>query len=229
MPSKQLVVLKGKKEGIDVVLDAQVGFDEICAELKERIADAKNFFAEAKATIAFKGRELSSKEEEALLEIILSETTMSVSFVECEESPSEAPSNVPIQNVSAAFESHSISSLQCEEFPTVFHKGSIRSGQLIKYDGSVVVVGDTNAGSEIIASGNVVVLGSLKGMVHAGANGDAGCFVSALCFTPTQLRIANIITYIPKTSGRSKDAKKQKTPSYAYVQDGQLYIAPLWD
>jgi len=239
MARKQSVVLKGKKDGIDVVLDDKAEFEKICSDLKERIADAKNFFADAKAAIAFKGRALTDKQESMLLDIILSETTMDVSFVECEEAPpdtqthanayAQAQAGANRHGGQSAQEALSTKGLSFIEQATVFHRGALRSGQAIKHDGSVVVVGDTNAGSEIIAGGNVVVLGSLKGMVHAGAYGDGGCFVAALHLIPTQLRIANIITCIPAPSGRDRESKKNRMPSYAYVQDGLVYIAPLWD
>jgi len=86
-----------------------------------------------------------------------------------------------------------------------------------------VVLGDANPGSEIIASGNIIVMGALKGLVHAGCTGDVYSYVCALRLAPTQLRICDIITYIPE----EKKNKNKNTPSYAYIQEGVIYIAPL--
>lgn len=106
------------------------------------------------------------------------------------------------------------------ESPTAYYQMNLRSGQSINYPGSVVVMGDINPGSEVIAGGNVTILGSLKGVAHAGANGDDTCTVVALVFEPTQIRIGKAISYVkPKEKGKSK-----QTPSCAYARDGVVYI-----
>jgi len=113
-------------------------------------------------------------------------------------------------------------SLMHEEVDTMYYRGNLRSGQTIKYDGCVVILGDANPGSEIIASNSVIVLGALKGMAHAGYLGDTTCFVSALQLLPTQLRIANLITYVPAPKNR-----KDTQPSIAYVVDGKVFVGPM--
>jgi len=82
-----------------------------------------------------------------------------------------------------------------------------------------------NPGGEIIAEGSVIVLGALKGMVHAGCGGDRSRFVFALKFAPTQLRIADTITYIPPEMFK----KEMAVASYAYAEEGQIFIKQLLD
>ena len=72
-------------------------------------------------------------------------------------------------------------------------RGTIRSGQRIEFEGSVIILGDVNGGAEVIAEGNVVVLGTLRGFAHAGAKGNRSAFVAAESISPTQLRIADVI------------------------------------
>jgi septum site-determining protein MinC len=82
---------------------------------------------------------------------------------------------------------------------------TLRSGQVVRHPGSVVVVGDVNAGAEIVAGGDVVVWGTLRGVVHAGAMGDDSAVVCALTLAPTQLRISAQIAVSPeeqKQTGR---------------------------
>jgi septum site-determining protein MinC len=98
-------------------------------------------------------------------------------------------------------------------------KGPLRSGAKIDYDGNVVVMGDVNSGAEIIAGGIVIVWGRLRGVVHAGAQGDQTAIVCALELAPTQLRIAGEIAISPK-----KQVKSQ--PEVARLQDGQLEAEP---
>lgn len=102
----------------------------------------------------------------------------------------------------------------------VLLKRTIRSGHSVRTPGHVVVIGDVNPGAEIIAGGNVVVWGRMRGVVHAGAAGDETAVVCALDLAPTQLRIAGHITISP-------DRKAKARPEMAKVHDGQL-IAEDW-
>ena len=98
-------------------------------------------------------------------------------------------------------------------------KGPLRSGGKVAYDGNVVVMGDVNSGAEIVAGGSIIVWGRLRGVVHAGAQGDQTAVVCALELAPTQLRIAGEIAVSPK-----KQAKSQ--PEVARLQDGHLEAEP---
>jgi septum site-determining protein MinC len=84
------------------------------------------------------------------------------------------------------------------------------------------VYGDVNAGAEIIAGGNVVVWGKLRGIVHAGANGDESAVVCALDLAPTQLRIATYITVSPE------DKRRKPRPEIAFVRQGRI-VAEAWN
>lgn len=99
----------------------------------------------------------------------------------------------------------------------------VRSGQVIRSAGHVVVIGDVNPGGEIVAGGDVVIWGRLRGIVHAGAMGNAGAMVCALDFAPMQLRIGEYIA-------RSADDEKRKgaQPEVATVRDGAIVVEP-WD
>ncbi|MCI1931636.1 MAG: hypothetical protein LKJ13_08070 [Clostridia bacterium] len=108
------------------------------------------------------------------------------------------------------------------EHMALFHKGNLRNGFTLEYDGSIILLGDVNPGAEIKATGNILILGALKGVAHAGCNGEIGAFVFALNLIPVQLRIANIITRFP--DGDSKEGRK---PEYAYVEDGKIYVSPF--
>jgi septum site-determining protein MinC len=109
-----------------------------------------------------------------------------------------------------------------DQGPAKFYRGTVRSGQLISYEGNLVVIGDVNPGGEVVATGNIIVMGSLRGMVHAGADGNKEAIVVAFNLQPMQLRIADVIT-------RSPDEKELKNtftfiPELAYVKDDIVYI-----
>ncbi|HEX6387401.1 MAG TPA: septum site-determining protein MinC [Anaerolineae bacterium] len=100
-------------------------------------------------------------------------------------------------------------------------KETVRSGQSVFHEGHVVIIGDVNPGAEIIAGGDVIVWGRLRGLVHAGALGNETAVICALDLNPTQLRIAGHIA-IPPDERRRKPA-----PEQAYVRNGQI-VADLW-
>ncbi len=103
----------------------------------------------------------------------------------------------------------------------VLVKRTLRSGFRLKHPGHVVIIGDVNPGAEIVAGGDVLVWGHLRGMVHAGAEGDESAVVCALDLAPTQLRIAGYIAITPKRRGKPQ-------PERARVMDGQV-VAEVWD
>jgi septum site-determining protein MinC len=97
---------------------------------------------------------------------------------------------------------------------------TLRSGHSIRHPGHVIVVGDVNPGAEIIAGGNIIIWGRLRGLVHAGAAGNDQSVVCALDLSPTQLRIAGQITVSPSRKGRPK-------PEIARIREDQL-VAEEW-
>ncbi|MGD8458562.1 MAG: septum site-determining protein MinC [Anaerolineales bacterium] len=98
---------------------------------------------------------------------------------------------------------------------------TLRSGNSIEFSGHVIVIGDVNPGAEIIADGDIVVWGRLRGMVHAGADGDEKAIVCAMDLAPTQLRIADKIAIPPQERGQPK-------PEIAIVRGDQV-VAESWD
>jgi septum site-determining protein MinC len=109
-----------------------------------------------------------------------------------------------------------------EEQPGLLVRGALRSGRVVETAGHVVVLGDVNPGAEIIAGGDVIVWGKLRGLVHAGAYGDRTAVVCALELVPTQLRIAEFIS-VPPGGPRDKDP----VPEMASVRNEQI-VAESW-
>jgi septum site-determining protein MinC len=102
---------------------------------------------------------------------------------------------------------------------TILVRRTLRSGQKIHFNGNVVVVGDVNPGAEIIASGHIIVLGALRGVVHAGALGNEQAAVLAFKLQPTQLRIASHITRPPED-----DFTGPEQPEIARIKDNTVTI-----
>jgi septum site-determining protein MinC len=130
--------------------------------------------------------------------------------------PAPTPEAKPVATPSAA--PHAL-----EGSKGVLIRHLVRSGQIIRHTGHVVIVGDVNAGAEIIAGGDVVIWGRLYGMVHAGAMGNSLAVVCALELAPLQLRIGDLIA-----RSAEEDRPKKPNPEIAYVRDNSIVVEP-WD
>jgi len=97
---------------------------------------------------------------------------------------------------------------------------TLRSGQSLRHPGHIVVIGDVNPGAEVVAGGDIVVWGRVRGMVHAGALGDEGAVICALDLAPTQLRIAGHIARSPE------ERRRKPVPELASVREGQIVAVP---
>jgi len=108
------------------------------------------------------------------------------------------------------------------EDTALFINKTLRSGQRIEFPGTVVVMGDVNAGAEIIAEGSVLVWGRVRGMIHAGAKGNRSASICALDLSATQLRIADEVSAMLKPQ---KDPK----PEIASINSEGRLQAELWN
>lgn len=106
------------------------------------------------------------------------------------------------------------------EATALFLNKTLRSGTRIEFPGHVVVFGDVNPGAEIVAEGNVLVWGRVRGMIHAGSKGDTSAYICALDLSPTQLRIADEVSAMlepqknprPEIARLNDDMKLQSVP-----------------
>ena len=194
----EAVTFKLTKNGLVIVLDDNLDFNTIKRLLKKKLEESKDFFQGAILKTTIKGRDLEDYELEELREIISSET----GFEDIDE-----------EVITFDWSKNTI------EGKTKFYRGTMRSGNQINYKGNVVVMGDVNPGAEIIATGNIVVTGMLKGTVHAGCKGNRNAIVSAKGIYPTQLRIADLITVSPE----DKPDKIQNFET-ACIKDNNIYI-----
>ena len=101
---------------------------------------------------------------------------------------------------------------------TKFHRGSLRSGQRIEEDGSIVILGDVNSGAEVIASDNIIVLGTLRGLAHAGAKGNRQAIIGTGRLDAAQIRISNIVREF------NREEEPMHKQAYVYVYEDKIEI-----
>ena len=220
--ARKLVNFKGNKEGISIYVK-DGNFEAIKKELDDKVKRSRGFFRGAKVIGIYgvDGKELTIEEEEELKSIIKEKYNMIIDNKK--EQVEKVNQNNVNQNIIEAIEEITDS----QPFPgikegiTKFIKTTIRSGQLIEFDGNVVVLGDVNPGGVVTAKGNIIVLGSLRGVANAGSDGNEDSIVAAFSLQPTQLRIANTIARKP-----DGEMRPPKWPEIAKICEKSVVIEP---
>lgn len=205
---KQNISINLKKDEIIVKILQEAEYSDVIEELRNKITKLKQLYQDAKTPIYITGKNLDNNEMEEIKELIKEQIDVEVSF--------DSPKELGLHGIKTTFEKD----LTISE--TKFHHGSIRCGTRMEFEKSIVIIGDVNAGAEIIAGGSIVVTGHLRGMAHAGAKGNKKAFVAARGIENTQLRIANIVkelNNLPEVV-ETKDRKQE----YAYVKDNEIVV-----
>lgn len=211
--NKNSVVLKGNKYGIVVMLDNDADYEEIKTQIADKFKESSKFFGKGSMAISFEGRRLSDDEQRELLDIVSANSDLNIVCIMDNDRSTEERFKKKIDE-----RMNDITNGAGQ-----FYRGTLRSGQVLESDSSVIILGDVNPGAKIISAGNIVVLGALKGTVYAGVNGDESTFVVALEMNPVQIRIGDTIA---RCSDKPKKSSKSET-KIAYVDGGSIYIDPL--
>ena len=224
---EQPVVIKSNKYGLTVVMDPTPDFETIKTFVGKKFEESKKFFKGAELAVAFEGRELSQEEQLILVQEMVSHAGIKVPCIVDVDEAKETVMKQAMENVKQVEEPEDM-------MDGKFYKGTLRSGQVLESETSIIILGDVNPGATVVSKGNVVVLGSLKGTIYVGAGGNENTFVAALAMDPMQIRIAD---YIARNSDspEKKDKKKllkkkdkmEEQPMIAYVDAGNIYIEPI--
>ena len=183
--STQLCTIKGSRDGLVVTITDASRFDHVLDALEKQLIASESFFQGSSAKLLVKQGTLTSSQIDEI-EGLLAQHGMRLD---------RRPPNLGI----SPRERGPVPESEPErlEDSTLLVRRTIRSGQRLHYDGNVVVMGDVNPGAEIVCSGDILVLGALRGVAHAGAEGKTDAIVFAFRLEPTQLRIAHLISRAP--------------------------------
>lgn len=216
---KEPVIIKSGTNGISVVLDKELPFSDLLEYIAKKFKESAKFFKNAKVALTIEGRELTEEQERAILNIISENSELEVI---CLLDKDEMRNQMYKKAVEEKIAARSTKDGQ-------FYKGTLRSGQVFEAESSIIILGDVNPGATVISTGNIVVLGTLKGTAYAGGNGNLSAFVVALEMNPVQIRIGNIIA---RSSDAMKGFSKKKNkkdidPKIAFVEDNNIYIESI--
>ena len=218
------IALKGTRNGLLLTLEPETPFSELLNALSDRLAEAPGFFRGASLALDTSRRMLRVNER-TQLEDLLAHYHMSVTPLEqiaamqqkngeqqTVSSNDTAPNIVPLSETNQA--QHDPREID----DTLFIRRTIRSGQAIHHTSSIVILGDVNPGAEIVAGGDIIVWGVLRGMVHAGYPDNESACVCSLQLAPVQLRIARLLSRPPEGAGA------QPNPETAAIKNGRIVV-----
>lgn len=225
------IVVKGWRNGLLLVLPAEGPWSDVLSGLESKLEEAKTktFWQGAQTTLELGDRPVSDTDLEALLGRLKGDYGLvPIAVVSPDASTRGAASKLgltPHEKLPVP-ERHAEKPEPKPQAPAnnaLYLKQTVRSGQRLQHDGNLVICGDVNAGAEVVAAGDIVVFGTLRGVAHAGSAGDETARIVATNLRPTQIRIAGLIA-------RSPDAGApplSKTPEVACIKDGEIHISPL--
>ena len=200
------IVIKSYKNGLSVHMDPEADIEQIKEDLAAKFRESASFFKDATVAISFEDREIDSQTERDLVNVITSSSDVKVACVAGHNKLTQAMLINALGDMEYKAEQQKDSSVQIV-------KGTVKDGRIVDVPGSVLILGDVYPGTNVIAGGDVFVLGGLFGNVSAGNNGDPDRMIAALEMNPEKLRIAGI-KYRPvekmKWTIKSKNAPAPK-------------------
>lgn len=202
---KSSIFINLKKDKIIIKINETSTHEEVLKDLKEKLPELKKLYQEERTPIEVIGKILKTAEIDEIQELIQEQINVKIEF--------ETPKTLGLHSIKKTFDK------EIEDSTTKFHKGSLRSGQKIEYEGSLVILGDVNGGAEVVAEENIVILGNLRGLAHAGAKGNKKAIIAANKIDCPQIRIANII----KEKEVLED-EEETIKNYAYVNENDEIV-----
>ena len=215
-----LVQIKGIRDGL-LATFADAAWEDQCNALLSQVDERPAFFQGARVALDV-GPQVLKVNDMVDLRDRLSERNMTLWAVIGESPVTEHTSQLlglatRISKPRPEEQKHEV----ITEDTALFINKTLRSGKRVEFPGHVVVMGDVNAGAEIIADGNVIVWGRVRGMIHAGAKGNRSASICALDLSATQLRIADEVSAVLKP-------QKNPKPEIANINSEGRLQAELW-
>lgn len=173
-----------KRNEIIIKIPEDLEQKQIINSLIKKLPELKNLYKNEKTPIKVVGKILKNKEIDEIQNLIKEKIDVDIDF--------DMPKTLGLSSITRTFNQEVAIS------ETKFHRGSLRSGQKIETEGSIVIIGDVNSGAEVIASDNIVVMGKLRGLAHAGAKGNKNAIIVAEILDTVQIRISNVVKEIDR-------------------------------
>lgn len=194
------VTIKGIKDGLVFQLDDKCDFTSLVEELRYKLEHShQNILTGPIIHVDIKmgTRMISEDQKELILDILKQKGNLLIRSID-----------TPLQEAAVDLKS-----------AITVMSGIVRSGQVLHHEGNLLFLGDVNPGGTVTCTGDIMILGSLRGMAHAGSNGNEQAVIAASYLSPTQLRISEIISRPPDEWGN-----RESSMEFAFLKDGNMQI-----
>lgn len=203
-----IVKIKGLKSGLQLSFAKGASFNDIQANILNKLETGNKFFI--RGTTVFVPKGYFPEEENEKLRRMFHRHGMLFS-TELKNPGFALPNRTPATKEKVVE--------KVQKMLTI--NKTLRGGQEVKTDSSVMIFGNVNPGAQVIAGGNIDIRGTCRGSVHAGANGDTSACVVADRLMPMQIRIADIIARSPDNMEKAEQAER------ASIKDGHIVFEPI--
>jgi septum site-determining protein MinC len=206
MKKRQNVTIKGTKEGLVLHLDDSCSYEELKRELDLKLSANSRTQDERHVTsvkVEIGNRYLIESQREELKNLILQKKNFVVDDIE-----SNVITKEEAEQLMAETEVLTVSRI-------------IRSGQVLEVPGDLLLIGDVNPGGTVIAGGNIFIMGTLKGMAHAGCFGNDQAVITASSMKPSQLRISDCLNRAPDNNSQNNEKREMEC---AYIDENRQII-----
>lgn len=214
---KNSVILKSFSSGISVIMDDSIPFEELLDDIAVKFREADSFFKNAAVAISLEGRTLTEQEERTILDVITQNSRLNVLCL----MGKDEDKNIKFLGIQNNLK------FQKDENCGQFYRGTLREGQSIETEHSIVILGDVEEGCSVYSAKDIVILGSLRGEAYAGATGNNKHFVVALDMNPQKLRIGDLRYQTQQQRAAKWGLKPKAVPKIAYTYNGELVVEPI--
>ena len=209
---RNAVVIKSSKAGMTVILDDSLPFDELLAAIGTKFRESARFWGSVQMTLTLEGRELTPEEEFLIVDTITRNSQVEILCL----------LDTDAERIERCEKALNDKLMELNSQTGQFYRGSLKTGDSLESEASIVVIGDVDHGARIIAKGNIIVLGELKGTAAAGMAGNREAVVVALEMSPTQIRISDATSRF-----NEKNKRLGRGPMIASVEQDEVLIRPI--
>ena len=206
------VVIKSSKAGMTVILDPDLPFGELLEAIGKKFRESARFWGSVQMTLTLEGRELTAAQEFAIVDTITKNSQIEVLCL----------LDTDAERIERCEKALNDKLMELNSQTGQFYRGTLKRGDCLESEASIVIIGNVDHGARVTAKGNVIVLGELKGTVTAGVSGNPQAVVMALDMAPLQIRIGDL-------SSRFNERNKRlgRGPMIALVEDGAIVMRSL--
>lgn len=209
---RKAVVIKSSKAGMTVILDPELPFGELLDAIGKKFSESARFWGSVQMTLTLEGRDLTAAQEFAIVDTITKNSQIEVLCL----------LDTDAERIERCEKALNDKLMELNSQTGQFYRGTLKRGDCLESEASIVIIGNVDHGARVTAKGNVIVLGELKGTVTAGVSGNPQAVVMALDMAPLQIRIGDM-------SSRFNERNKRlgRGPMIALAEDGAIVMRSL--